>query len=257
MKKEKIFLFVVLVAAWVAFNAAPAWAQEKPEKGTKDKSVEGTKDKSVGGAPGTLPRDPDTQTPLGGSESKQTTEKPLKKPPADTSPSEKGTGPSGTKEEKSLGPQSQRTGPDSPMGKEPAGRAERKGAEGMEARGGRSGETLDKEHVKMAQEALKNKGHDPGPIDGVVGPKTREAVKQFQSASGLKETGRLDAQTAQKLGVDKGGAPKEARESKEPAGKEPSAKGKAESSSIPREPPASGGKPESSPMPKEPAPAGK
>lgn len=72
--------------------------------------------------------------------------------------------------------------------------------EGREAKAGQG--SLDKEKVKKIQEALKEKGHDPGPADGVLGPKTQQALKEFQSASGLKATGRIDAQTAQALGVE-------------------------------------------------------
>lgn len=35
-----------------------------------------------------------------------------------------------------------------------------------------------------------------------MGPKTGAAIKTFQEASGLKATGRLDAQTAEKVGVE-------------------------------------------------------
>jgi hypothetical protein len=58
--------------------------------------------------------------------------------------------------------------------------------------------------VKEAQQALRDKGHNPGPIDGMMGPRTREALKSFQSASGLENTGTLNAATAEKLGVDLG-----------------------------------------------------
>jgi peptidoglycan hydrolase-like protein with peptidoglycan-binding domain len=56
-------------------------------------------------------------------------------------------------------------------------------------------------NIKEAQQALKDKGYDPGPVDGVMGSKTKEAIKSFQSASNLQSTGTLDAQTAEKLGV--------------------------------------------------------
>jgi peptidoglycan hydrolase-like protein with peptidoglycan-binding domain len=56
--------------------------------------------------------------------------------------------------------------------------------------------------VKKVQEALKDKGHDPGPIDGVMGPKTQEALRAFQQSNNLKATGRIDAETAQKLGIE-------------------------------------------------------
>jgi peptidoglycan hydrolase-like protein with peptidoglycan-binding domain len=57
------------------------------------------------------------------------------------------------------------------------------------------------DQVRSAQQALKDKGIDPGPIDGVMGPKTRAAVTDFQKKEGLKATGRLDADTSAKLGV--------------------------------------------------------
>jgi peptidoglycan hydrolase-like protein with peptidoglycan-binding domain len=82
------------------------------------------------------------------------------------------------------------------------------------------------EETRKVQEALKAKGVDPGPIDGRMGPKTRAAIKQFQESSGLKGTGRLDSQTAEKLGVQTASAPssKETKASKasEPMSKEPS-----------------------------------
>jgi peptidoglycan hydrolase-like protein with peptidoglycan-binding domain len=54
--------------------------------------------------------------------------------------------------------------------------------------------------VRSAQQSLKDKGFDPGPVDGVMGPKTRAAVTDFQKKEGLKVTGRLDAETAARLG---------------------------------------------------------
>lgn len=61
------------------------------------------------------------------------------------------------------------------------------------------------EQTRKVQEALKAKGNDPGPIDGIMGPKTRAAIKAFQEANGMKGTGQVDAQTAEKMGVQKGG----------------------------------------------------
>ncbi len=59
-------------------------------------------------------------------------------------------------------------------------------------------------NVKQAQQALKDKGYDPGPIDGVMGARTKEAIKSFQNASSLQVTGTLDAQTSQQLGISSG-----------------------------------------------------
>ena len=54
--------------------------------------------------------------------------------------------------------------------------------------------------VKRAQQALAQAGHDPGAIDGVMGPRTAAALKAYQKANGLDETGRLDDATLAKLG---------------------------------------------------------
>jgi hypothetical protein len=59
----------------------------------------------------------------------------------------------------------------------------------------------DKQQLKMAQEALKEKGYDPGAIDGAMGPRTSGALRDFQQAEGLRATGRLDAETRSKLGI--------------------------------------------------------
>jgi peptidoglycan hydrolase-like protein with peptidoglycan-binding domain len=61
--------------------------------------------------------------------------------------------------------------------------------------------TMKSEQVKAVQQALKDKGHDPGAVDGKMGPKTQAALRDFQSKEGLKASGRLDADTMAKLGV--------------------------------------------------------
>ena len=61
----------------------------------------------------------------------------------------------------------------------------------------------DHEQVKSLQESLKAKGEDPGPIDGVMGKKTRSALTAFQKANDLKVTGILDDETAEKLAAEK------------------------------------------------------
>src|SRR5437867_2999272 len=58
-----------------------------------------------------------------------------------------------------------------------------------------------KDDVVAAQQALKDKGHDPGMIDGRLGPRTRAALKDYQKAEGLKMTGRLDSETRARLGM--------------------------------------------------------
>jgi His-Xaa-Ser repeat protein HxsA len=58
-----------------------------------------------------------------------------------------------------------------------------------------------REQVKAVQQALKEKGYDPGAIDGALGPKTRAAIQDFQKKEGLTVTGRIDTETLAKLGV--------------------------------------------------------
>jgi len=70
------------------------------------------------------------------------------------------------------------------------------------ARGG-AGMAENTGQVKAAQQALKDQGLDPGPIDGKMGPKTKAALRDYQQKQGLKATGRLDTKTASKLGVEK------------------------------------------------------
>ena len=57
--------------------------------------------------------------------------------------------------------------------------------------------------VKQLQDILRDKGYDPGPSDGVMGAKTRDALSQYQQAQGLPVTGHVDPATADKLGVGK------------------------------------------------------
>jgi peptidoglycan hydrolase-like protein with peptidoglycan-binding domain len=78
-------------------------------------------------------------------------------------------------------------------------------------RAGRSGGDAtgqSSENIKQVQEALKNKGHDPGAADGVMGPKTQQALRAFQKQNGMQATGRLDDKTASALGVDASGSGK-------------------------------------------------
>jgi osmotically-inducible protein OsmY len=55
--------------------------------------------------------------------------------------------------------------------------------------------------VMAMQQALRDKGYDPGPIDGVMGSKTASALKKYQQAENLNVTGQMDAKTAAKLKI--------------------------------------------------------
>ena len=60
---------------------------------------------------------------------------------------------------------------------------------------------LDRGDIKKVQKTLSDKGYYPAPVDGILGHQTREGIRQYQSAENLPVTGRLDAETAGKLGV--------------------------------------------------------
>ena len=55
--------------------------------------------------------------------------------------------------------------------------------------------------VKKLQRALKERGYDPGVIDGVFGPHTEAAVRAYQLESGLVPDGEAGKVTLGKLGV--------------------------------------------------------
>jgi len=70
-------------------------------------------------------------------------------------------------------------------------------ARGM-AGSGSSG--VDRSQVKQAQQALQSQGLYQGKVDGVLGPETKQALKEFQQKNGLKQTGSLDQRTLAALG---------------------------------------------------------
>jgi peptidoglycan hydrolase-like protein with peptidoglycan-binding domain len=55
--------------------------------------------------------------------------------------------------------------------------------------------------VKQLQQRLKDKGFNPGDIDGVFGLGTKEAVRAFQKANGLEADGLVGQQTWKVLGM--------------------------------------------------------
>ncbi|MFC1620849.1 peptidoglycan-binding protein [Candidatus Omnitrophota bacterium] len=54
--------------------------------------------------------------------------------------------------------------------------------------------------MKQIQAALQNAGFDPGAIDGKAGPRTQQAIKEFQRTKGLKIDGKVGPQTWTELG---------------------------------------------------------
>jgi peptidoglycan hydrolase-like protein with peptidoglycan-binding domain len=57
------------------------------------------------------------------------------------------------------------------------------------------------EEIRTVQKSLNDKGYDVGSVDGVLGSRTRAGIRQYQASEKLTVNGRLDAETAGKLGV--------------------------------------------------------
>jgi Putative peptidoglycan binding domain len=55
--------------------------------------------------------------------------------------------------------------------------------------------------VANVQSALQQQGYYQGEIDGILGPQTRAALAEFQSAQGLEPTGAVDEPTLETLGM--------------------------------------------------------
>jgi peptidoglycan hydrolase-like protein with peptidoglycan-binding domain len=55
------------------------------------------------------------------------------------------------------------------------------------------------EDMDGVQTALTHLGFDPGKADGLDGPKTREAVKQFQTKASIRIDGIVGSETRQAL----------------------------------------------------------
>ena len=65
--------------------------------------------------------------------------------------------------------------------------------------------------VEAVQRTLSERGYDPGKVDGVMGWRTRGALRKFQRTVGLLDTGLIDDETLAALGLESpGGAPAEA-----------------------------------------------
>jgi peptidoglycan hydrolase-like protein with peptidoglycan-binding domain len=60
---------------------------------------------------------------------------------------------------------------------------------------------FDLEDVRQAQMALRNRGFDPGEMNGMISSQTQEAIRHFQMANNLPVTGKLDQQTQAALGI--------------------------------------------------------
>lgn len=62
--------------------------------------------------------------------------------------------------------------------------------------------------VLLVQLQLKDLGFDAGPADGLIGPRTRGAIRRFEEHLGLRPSGRIDFELLQRLQAPAGSDPK-------------------------------------------------
>ncbi len=56
--------------------------------------------------------------------------------------------------------------------------------------------------IRQVQTRLKARGYDPGPVDGVLGYRTRNAIRRFQNDHNLSPTGEVDERVLRLLQQD-------------------------------------------------------
>ncbi len=66
--------------------------------------------------------------------------------------------------------------------------------------------SMSRSQIRTLQQDLNKKSDNPGPVDGIMGPRTRAALRKFQRQAGLKVTGQPTNSTLTKLGIKQGQA---------------------------------------------------
>jgi lipid-binding SYLF domain-containing protein/peptidoglycan hydrolase-like protein with peptidoglycan-binding domain len=84
-----------------------------------------------------------------------------------------------------------------PASENKAGSTEK--SEAGKAKKSKKTSSLSSDKIRQAQMSLKDQGFDPGPIDGVMGPMTMTALRNYQSHNKLPVTGTLTPETESAL----------------------------------------------------------
>ncbi len=61
--------------------------------------------------------------------------------------------------------------------------------------------SLDTASIRVIQRKLLERSISPGPIDGIIGPRTSGAIRSFQERFGMKPSGNVDNQFLFSLGL--------------------------------------------------------
>jgi phage tail tape-measure protein len=72
---------------------------------------------------------------------------------------------------------------------------------GLAQSGGPAGARYGSDTVRSVQQTLNDMGYNAGPVDGQLGPSTRDALLRYQQAQGLPQTGEPDSRTLAALGI--------------------------------------------------------
>lgn len=84
-----------------------------------------------------------------------------------------------------------------------AGEQAQAGAQGQSMGSQAGAQQASSETIRSVQQSLSEQGYDAGPVDGIMGPKTREALKEFQQAQGLDASGELNEQSLAEMGLER------------------------------------------------------
>ena len=96
---------------------------------------------------------------------------------------------------------SRQAGEPSVSSREAGDRSSSSPASGQEIRSGEATSYTQPAQIRQAQMELNKRGFNAGPQDGVWGPETESAIREFQRSRGLEVTGRLNDRTMKELGV--------------------------------------------------------
>jgi len=73
---------------------------------------------------------------------------------------------------------------------------------GMQMEQTKQSVSLNNNQVRELQRILNDKGYNIGMVDGIIGPKTQQALRSFQQSEGLSVTGNPDMLTLKALAPD-------------------------------------------------------